>query len=63
MATTEEYRGKAIACEKMAKEVTDRAIRDQWQELAINWHYMANQAARLEEMFPKMRCNGSGGGA
>jgi hypothetical protein len=49
-ATAEGYRERAFSCEKMAEEATDQAIRKQWEELAIQWHYMANQAARLSEM-------------
>jgi hypothetical protein len=43
----EEYRTKALACERHAEEANDRTIKLQWEELAIQWHYMANQAARL----------------
>ena len=47
VAKAEDYRAKAITCERNAKEATDRTIKQQWEELAIQWHYMANQAARL----------------
>jgi hypothetical protein len=47
IAKTEEYRKKALVCEGIAKEATDRSIKKQWDELAVQWHYMANQAARL----------------
>jgi hypothetical protein len=29
-----------------AKEVTDPAMKRQFEELAMQWHYMANQTAR-----------------
>jgi hypothetical protein len=46
-AKADEYRLKAALCERNAREATDRNIKRQWDELAIQWHYMANQAARL----------------
>ena len=46
-AKADEYRLKAAVCEKNAGEATDPNIKRQWEELAIQWHYMANQAARL----------------
>ena len=46
-AKTDQYRVHAFQCEKNAKEATDPAIKCQWEELAIQWHYMANQAAWL----------------
>jgi hypothetical protein len=49
-ATAEEYREKALACERTAKGVTDPAIRQQWEELAVQWHFMASQAARLRDI-------------
>ena len=47
VATAEEYRANAIVCERNAKEATDQSIKLQWKELAIQWHYIASQAARL----------------
>jgi hypothetical protein len=46
ISKTEEYRTRAIACEMRAKEVTDPAMKRQFEELAMQWHYMANQTAR-----------------
>jgi hypothetical protein len=51
---SDEYRTNAFACERNAKEATDRAIKRQWEELAIQWHYMANQAARLPDLFQSL---------
>ena len=42
-----DYRMQAAVCEKRAEEATDREIKRQWQEIAIQWHFMANQAARM----------------
>ena len=44
---SDDFRVKALVCEQHARETTDRAIRRQWEDLAIQWHLMANQAARL----------------
>jgi hypothetical protein len=44
---SDEYRARAVNCEERAKMATDPVVRSQWQELADQWHYMANQAARL----------------
>ena len=51
-AKLDEYRAKALACEKNAKEATDRAIKRQWEELAVEWHYIANQAAEVLDLGP-----------
>jgi hypothetical protein len=44
---SDEYLARAIVCEQRAKEAIDLALRQQWEELATHWHFMANQAARL----------------
>jgi hypothetical protein len=44
---SDEYRARAVNCEERAMVTTDRVARSQWEELAAQWHYMANQAARL----------------
>jgi hypothetical protein len=41
MTRSEEYRARALDCGQHAKEASDRAIRQQWQDLAIQWHAMA----------------------
>jgi hypothetical protein len=43
----DEYRERALVCDRTANETTDQTIKQQWQELAIHWRYSANQAARL----------------
>jgi hypothetical protein len=47
VADPQDYGAKALACEQIAKKTADRTIRLQWEELAMQWHLMANQAARL----------------
>ena len=43
---TDMYRMKALACEQRAREVSDPTSKRDWEELAIEWHTMANFAAR-----------------
>src|SRR5665647_3277707 len=43
---SERYRLKALACEEFSREATDRATRDAWIELAIEWHALAHQIAQ-----------------
>ena len=38
------FRLKALFSEERARESTDPTSRDDWQELAIEWHMMANLA-------------------
>jgi hypothetical protein len=47
MATSDECRVKAFFCERQAKKCADVPIKQQWEELAIQWHFMANRAAQL----------------
>ena len=54
MATVEEYRTKAFFCERQARKVTDPQIKQQWEELAIQWHFMANRAAHLAGETPEV---------
>jgi hypothetical protein len=39
------FRLKALFSEERARESTDQASRRDWEELAIEWHMMANLAA------------------
>jgi hypothetical protein len=36
------FRLKALECEQRARETTDPASKENWQELAIEWHAIAN---------------------
>jgi hypothetical protein len=44
--STDMYRAKALDCEQRAREVSDPTSKQDWEELAIEWHTMANFAAR-----------------
>jgi hypothetical protein len=41
------FRLKALCCEQRARETTEPGSTRNWEELAIEWHTMANLAARL----------------
>jgi hypothetical protein len=43
---TDMYRMKALVCEQRATESSDPTSKLDWEELAIEWHTMANFAAR-----------------
>ena len=49
---TDTYRMKALACEQRAKDASDPTARREWEELAIEWHTMANFAARATGEIP-----------
>jgi len=47
------FRLKALFSEERARESTDQTSREDWEELAIEWHMMANLAASASgESFP-----------
>lgn len=47
------YRSKAVACEQDAKAATNQTIQKEWEELAAQWHLMAQVAAQLSRRFPE----------
>ena len=49
---TDTYRMKALACEQRAKDASDPTAKRDWEELAIEWHTMANFAARATGEIP-----------
>jgi len=36
-----------VVCERQAEHATDQTTEQEWQELAVQWHSMADQAAKL----------------
>ena len=50
MHLSEHYRLKAIACESLAAEATDREMRSAWAEIAMEWHALANLVGRDHEL-------------
>ena len=49
---TDTYRAKALACEQRARDTSDPTLKQDWAELAIEWHTMANFAARATGEIP-----------
>jgi hypothetical protein len=45
MKISEKYRSKALACEKFGREATNYDIKCAWEEIAIEWHCLANRTA------------------
>lgn len=48
-------RARALACEQNARSAMDAALRREWEELAIQWHLMANVAARVSGEYADLR--------
>ena len=44
---SEKYHLKAVGCEKCAGHASDQSTEQEWQELAAQWHAMADQAAHM----------------
>lgn len=51
---TDMYRTKALACEQRASDVSDPTSKQNWAELAIEWHTIANFAARTVGEIPRV---------
>jgi hypothetical protein len=52
---------KALACEQQASDASDPTSKQDWERLAIEWHTMANPAARMngeEHEAPQLRNRG-----
>ena len=45
IATPLDYRLKVVDCEEYAKAASDPAVIQEWQALAMRWHWMELQAA------------------
>jgi hypothetical protein len=46
MRISEKYRQKALACEKLARDVPNKDFKEAWAEIAIEWHALATRMAR-----------------
>lgn len=46
---------KALMCEQRARETTDPAGKESWQELAIEWHAIANASAKADDDTPQLQ--------
>ncbi len=47
LALSEKYHLKAVGCEKFAEHASDQTTEQEWQELAAQWHSMADQAVKM----------------
>jgi hypothetical protein len=45
---SEKYHLKAVRCERCAKTASDQTTEQEWQQLAAQWHSMADQAAKFQ---------------
>jgi hypothetical protein len=45
MKISEKYRLKALACEKLGREVPNSDFKNAWAEIAIEWHALAARRA------------------
>jgi hypothetical protein len=43
------YHLKAVGCEQCAEHASDPTTEQEWQDLATQWHSMADQAARMSD--------------
>jgi hypothetical protein len=41
------YHLKAVGCEQQAEHATSQTTEQEWRQLAVQWHSMADQAATL----------------
>ena len=46
MKISEKYRLKALACEKLGREVQNSDFKSAWAEIAIEWHALATRRAQ-----------------
>jgi hypothetical protein len=44
---SQKYRLNAIGCERQAKRASNQATEQRWLELAVQWHSMADRAAKM----------------
>jgi hypothetical protein len=54
MEISEKYRIKALACERLARDVPNRDFKEAWEEIAIEWHALASRSA--EEVSQHREC-------
>ena len=52
----EKYHLKAIGCEKCAERASDQRTEQEWQELATQWHLMADRATKMSDQNSTGEC-------
>jgi hypothetical protein len=55
MKISEKYRSKALACEKLAREVPNYDFKCAWTEIAIEWHALASRRAQEVGQNPELQ--------
>jgi hypothetical protein len=48
------FRLRAIQSEKRARDASDPLVKAEWQELAIEWHLLANAVAQTSGETPQI---------
>jgi hypothetical protein len=48
------YRLKALAAEQRVRDSSDPAVKSNWEELAIEWHLLANAIAKANDQIPQV---------
>jgi hypothetical protein len=43
------YHLQAVGCEQRAEHATDQAIEQEWRQLAVQWHSIADHAAAMSD--------------
>jgi hypothetical protein len=57
MEISAKYRSKALACEKLAREVPNRDFKHAWEEIAIEWHALAGRRAQEVSQHCEVKIN------
>jgi hypothetical protein len=57
MKISEKYRLKALACEKLGREVQNSDFKSAWAEIAIEWHALATRRAQEVSQDREMEIN------
>lgn len=52
---TPTFRMRALVCEQRARDSTDQTSKHDWEELAIEWHMMANSTAPRMAGCPELK--------
>jgi hypothetical protein len=48
MTRAEDYRGRARECEQQAERARDASIKDQWLDMARQWHELAKKTEQQQ---------------
>jgi hypothetical protein len=48
------FRLRAVQCEQRARDASDPLIKGEWEELAIEWHLLANAIGKASGETPQI---------